>query len=249
MPSGTHGYDDLRRDATELEILGVHVPLASLADIIRSKEAADRPKDRLTLPMLRRILDEGPRARIELGWGRMSRLFRTMRPGAMRTGLPRLSARGCGRRTSDTADTENGHGGPGTPLTRGSARKTTYRHSPVGPVEDCRWLMRIRTEGVAEGNGRPGVEACFRPRTSSRFPSNETRTVHLLVLDRRLGGHMPMRRLNDRLPQCHSFSCRSVSSRCGAKVSRAPTRVWKNPWPRGSELVPNIVEVRRWSPA
>ena len=59
VPSGTDGYDDLRRDATELEILGVHVPLASLADIIRSKEAADRPKDRLVLPVLRRILEEG----------------------------------------------------------------------------------------------------------------------------------------------------------------------------------------------
>jgi hypothetical protein len=59
QPSGTHGYDDLRRDAIELEILGVQVPLASLADIIRSKEAADRPKDRLTLPVLRRILEEG----------------------------------------------------------------------------------------------------------------------------------------------------------------------------------------------
>jgi hypothetical protein len=59
QPSGTHGYDDLRRDAIELEILGVHVPVASLADVIRSKEAADRPKDRLTLPVLRRIFEEG----------------------------------------------------------------------------------------------------------------------------------------------------------------------------------------------
>jgi hypothetical protein len=59
MPSGTHGYDDLRRDASDLEILGAHVPLASLADIVRSKQAAGRPKDRLTLPVLRRILEEG----------------------------------------------------------------------------------------------------------------------------------------------------------------------------------------------
>ena len=59
VPCGTRGYDDLRRDATDLEILGVHVPLASLADIIRSKEAADRPKDRLVLPVLRRILEAG----------------------------------------------------------------------------------------------------------------------------------------------------------------------------------------------
>jgi hypothetical protein len=58
VPSGTRGYDDLRRDATDLEILGVRVPVASLADIIRSKEAADRPKDRLVLPVLRRILEE-----------------------------------------------------------------------------------------------------------------------------------------------------------------------------------------------
>lgn len=60
-PSGTDGYGDLRRDAIELEILDVRVPLASLADVIRSKEAADRPKDRLTLPVLRRILEEGGR--------------------------------------------------------------------------------------------------------------------------------------------------------------------------------------------
>lgn len=30
----------------------------SLEDVIRSKEAADRPKDQLALPLLRRLLDE-----------------------------------------------------------------------------------------------------------------------------------------------------------------------------------------------
>jgi len=60
VPSGTDGYDDIRREAADLEILGVHVPVASLADIVRSKQAADRPKDRLTPPILRRILEEGP---------------------------------------------------------------------------------------------------------------------------------------------------------------------------------------------
>lgn len=34
-------------------MLGVPVRVASLDDIIRSKEAADRDKDRLQLPMLR----------------------------------------------------------------------------------------------------------------------------------------------------------------------------------------------------
>ena len=56
-PAGTAGYDDLRRDAIDLEVLGVHVPVASLADVVRSKAAAGRPKDQLVLPTLRRLLD------------------------------------------------------------------------------------------------------------------------------------------------------------------------------------------------
>ena len=58
-PSGTSGYDDLARDATHLTILGVGVDVASLADVIRSKEAAGREKDRLVLPVLRRLADAG----------------------------------------------------------------------------------------------------------------------------------------------------------------------------------------------
>jgi hypothetical protein len=58
VPSGTHGYEDLHRDAARLEILGSEVEVAALADVIRSKEAADRPKDRLVLPVLRRLLEE-----------------------------------------------------------------------------------------------------------------------------------------------------------------------------------------------
>jgi len=61
VPSGTTGYGDLARDAVDLKILGVDVVVASLADIIRSKEAAGREKDRLVLPVLRRLLEEGPR--------------------------------------------------------------------------------------------------------------------------------------------------------------------------------------------
>lgn len=57
-PAGTSGYDDLRRDAVVLDIRGTHVVVASLGDVIRSKEAAGREKDRLTLPTLRRILEE-----------------------------------------------------------------------------------------------------------------------------------------------------------------------------------------------
>lgn len=58
-PSGTSGYKDLVRDSTTLTIDGVEIPVASLADVVRSKEAAGRPKDQLTLPTLRRILEEG----------------------------------------------------------------------------------------------------------------------------------------------------------------------------------------------
>jgi hypothetical protein len=58
-PSGTQGYEDVARDAVHLVILGAEVDVASLADVIRSKEAAGRDKDRLVLPTLRRIAEEG----------------------------------------------------------------------------------------------------------------------------------------------------------------------------------------------
>jgi hypothetical protein len=54
-PAGTRGYPDVARDATRLAILGAEVDVASLADVIRSKEAAGRDKDALVLPVLRRI--------------------------------------------------------------------------------------------------------------------------------------------------------------------------------------------------
>jgi hypothetical protein len=57
-PSGTTGYRDVERDTVRLVILGTEVDVASLADVIRSKEAAGREKDRLVLPVLRRILAE-----------------------------------------------------------------------------------------------------------------------------------------------------------------------------------------------
>jgi hypothetical protein len=60
VPSGTYGYDDVARDAVHLTILGVTADVASLADVIRSKEAAGREKDRLMLPVLRQILQERP---------------------------------------------------------------------------------------------------------------------------------------------------------------------------------------------
>jgi hypothetical protein len=65
VPSGTDGYDDLVRQALIVESHGAFVPVANLDDVIRSKEAAGRPKDIVQLPLLiqtarrRRIEREG----------------------------------------------------------------------------------------------------------------------------------------------------------------------------------------------
>jgi hypothetical protein len=57
-PSGTQGFADLRRDAIEIEAgERLRVLVASLDDVIRSKQAAGREKDRVALPRLRRLRD------------------------------------------------------------------------------------------------------------------------------------------------------------------------------------------------
>ncbi|WP_157544605.1 hypothetical protein [Nocardioides halotolerans] len=56
VPAGTGGYADLVADARELDIMGIQVRVASLADVIRSKQAANRAKDQRVLPTLREIL-------------------------------------------------------------------------------------------------------------------------------------------------------------------------------------------------
>jgi hypothetical protein len=57
VPAGTGGYSDLRVEAIDLDVLGLTIPVAALADVVRSKEAAGREKDARTLPTLRRMLD------------------------------------------------------------------------------------------------------------------------------------------------------------------------------------------------
>jgi hypothetical protein len=54
-PDGTKGYVDLVKRAAEAEVGGVCVRVASLDDIIRSKEAADRPKHRADLHVLHEL--------------------------------------------------------------------------------------------------------------------------------------------------------------------------------------------------
>lgn len=55
-PTGTEGYADLAEGAVRFDVFGVELLAASLSDIIRSKEAADRPQDRQDVLILREML-------------------------------------------------------------------------------------------------------------------------------------------------------------------------------------------------
>lgn len=55
-PAGTEGYDDLRVNAQTFEIQSERVLVARLEDILRSKVAADRPKDRSDALLIRAML-------------------------------------------------------------------------------------------------------------------------------------------------------------------------------------------------
>lgn len=58
LPSAFEGgYRDLAPGAHRVEVEGVEVDIADLADVIRSKEAAGRPKDLQVLPLLYRHLE------------------------------------------------------------------------------------------------------------------------------------------------------------------------------------------------
>lgn len=57
FPAGTTGYTDLQSHVVEYDLGGLVVPVAALTDIIRSKEAAGREKDRAALPTLRILLE------------------------------------------------------------------------------------------------------------------------------------------------------------------------------------------------
>ncbi len=60
-PDGTDGFADLVRGAGRVRVAEdppLTVSVAALLDVIRSKEAAGRDKDRAVLPLLRRTLEE-----------------------------------------------------------------------------------------------------------------------------------------------------------------------------------------------
>lgn len=58
---GVRSFEGVRDRATIIDIAGVTIPVASLADIIRSKKAARRPRDRAVLDILEQSLEEASR--------------------------------------------------------------------------------------------------------------------------------------------------------------------------------------------
>jgi hypothetical protein len=58
QPAGTNGFADLAPRAELFDLDGAIAPVAALEDVIRSKEAANRPKDVAALPTLKTLLDE-----------------------------------------------------------------------------------------------------------------------------------------------------------------------------------------------
>jgi hypothetical protein len=65
IPAGTAGYRDLDTAATDEDVDGMTVRVASLEDLIRMKRAAGRTKDKLALEWLGALRDE-----LERGEGR-----------------------------------------------------------------------------------------------------------------------------------------------------------------------------------
>ena len=57
-PAGTEGYADLDASASDEDLDGVVVRVASLDDLIRMKRAADRPQDRVAIEWLSALRDE-----------------------------------------------------------------------------------------------------------------------------------------------------------------------------------------------
>lgn len=64
-PAGGATYDELARSAVAYDVEGMVVRAASLDHVIASKRAADRPKDRVTIPILQALREELGQAAIE----------------------------------------------------------------------------------------------------------------------------------------------------------------------------------------
>lgn len=58
IPAGTLGYDDLTKDAVEVDLDGLLVSVASLDALMRMKRAAGRPRDLAELEILGALREE-----------------------------------------------------------------------------------------------------------------------------------------------------------------------------------------------
>jgi hypothetical protein len=59
-PAGTRGYAELAPSAVHFQVFEQDLAVARLEDILRSKEAADRPKDRQDAMLIRALLANRP---------------------------------------------------------------------------------------------------------------------------------------------------------------------------------------------
>lgn len=67
---GLRSFEGVRDRASTIEIGGVPVPVASLDDVIRSKRAAGRPRDRAVLEILEKAREENSKAQRKAGGAR-----------------------------------------------------------------------------------------------------------------------------------------------------------------------------------
>ena len=58
LPAGSGGYEELASSATEFDVEGTKILVASLEDLIRMKRAAGRPKDWIEVEVLRALAEE-----------------------------------------------------------------------------------------------------------------------------------------------------------------------------------------------
>ena len=70
---GIRSFEGLRARAVTIEIEAVPIIVASLADIVRSKRAARRPRDLAVLEILEKALEETVRPKGKAGGGRARR--------------------------------------------------------------------------------------------------------------------------------------------------------------------------------
>ncbi len=56
---GVRSFEGLRARARTLDLVGAPLVVAALPDIIRSKRAADRPRDLAVIDVLEKALEEG----------------------------------------------------------------------------------------------------------------------------------------------------------------------------------------------